>query len=329
MLNFASLSRSKPLLAAGLSIFLVACGGDKTADLSAKELYNNAMEYTVAKDAKYDFNMTGSLSGLEDPMLQSVRFNAAGAVDNSALKYEFRPEVTLPIMQVKLPLQINVAKDTLLVDARSLIPMAAMVDQGLYASLSKYENNITRVTTEGLDLPPEALGKKDTVLELAGIIISSSIEASKAVADERFTKVTDNEKAKTLKAAAVVELKLTAEDAKAMNDTMSQSIISKIKASTKISQEDKDELLPAIEQALAEQGSEAYTAQGLLFLNDKQQPIYQEAKYSMEIEGELADINLTIDYSNFGKPTFTLDAAGTEYVDFNLMDFLPLMMMAQ
>ena len=328
MFNRSTLSRSKPLLVAGLSALLIACGADKTADLPAKELYNNAMEYTVAKDSKYDFNLSGTMTGLEEPMLQSIRFTMAGAADNSALKYEIRPEISMPIMQIKLPVLIDVKQEHLLIDGSSVVPMAAMLDQGLYAALNKYENKITRITSADLNLPPEALAKKDAAIELISILMSSSIEASKTVAEDKFKKITDNEKAKTLKAAALVELTLDAADAKAMNQQMNQLIVEKVKASNKISAEDKAELLPNIEQALAEQAGEAYQLHTLLYLNDKQQPIHQEAKYSFELEDETVNLNVLIDYSNFGKPTFTLDAKGTEFVDFNMMDFLPLMMMA-
>ncbi|MFT0213346.1 hypothetical protein VQ643_12190 [Pseudomonas sp. F1_0610] len=309
----------KPIIVAGLSSLLVACGGDTDVqNMSAKDLYMKASEVSAAKTAKYNFAVDATIN-TPQPEVGQILVKAKGALDLSALKLEANPEITFSMFNVKLPMSIDFNKQSALVDVTSLLPVVAMMAPEAAAGLETYRNKFVRFDAKKLGLPEAEASKiKTGISEIMDIALTSSLEAQASLDEALFKKEALDETAKQLGADSVVTLTMDAAQAKALDEKMNSLMQNKIEKSTSLPAEFKEGVLNGLKEAQANKDT-TNSSNTKLYLKEGK-ALRQITNAQVTVDGNKMDIAATIDFSNYGSPKFEINPAESNIVDFNMMD---------
>lgn len=310
----------KPIIVAGLSSLLVACGSDDidVKNASAKDLYMKASEFAASKTAKYNFAVDATINAPQ-PEIGQILVKAKGALDLSALKLEASPEITVSMFNVKLPMSIDLNKQSALVDVTSLLPVVAMMAPEAAAGLETYRNKFVRFDAKKLGLPEAEASKiKTGISEIMDIALTSSLEAQASLDEALFKKEALDATAEKLAADAVVTLSMDAAQAKALDEKMNSLMQNKVEKSTSLPAEFKEGVLKGLKEAQANNDT-TNNSNTKLYLKEGK-ALRQITNAQVTVDGNKMDITATIDYSNYGSPKFEITPAESNIVDFNMMD---------
>lgn len=307
----------KPFIVAGLSSLLVACGGDDVENATPKQLFVKATEQTAAKDAKYNFAVD-ALVNIPSQEMGQVQIKADGALDLKSFKLEVTPDISMAMFNIKLPMSFDLDKQQALVDPASILPLAAMFAPEAAPMLDIYKNKFVRFDAKKLGLKDDqATELKGMLNETVDIFLASSSEAQATLEDSAFKKLELDETAKQLNAAAVVVLNLNAAQAKALDDKFNSLVQAKVENSKSLPAEFKQGMLKSLKEQ-QNAGDVTNTSETKLYINQDGQAIRQVSKVKLTIDGDTADVAATIDFSNYGKPTFKIAPKEDQIVDFDM-----------
>lgn len=311
------LSKTKYLVVAGLAALLAACGGDSELDKkSAKTLYQEATQQLYAKDAQFNFKADANIDiGIENPFLTDLKIKLTGAVDNNAQRYELVPEVETSIINFKLPVLVDAKKKELLLNPTNVIDAALMFAPQANSELQQYKNKFIRFSTSNFKIDEEDMAKVITVVsETVEIGYGAMNEFTKVLPESSINKMELNEKAKQLNAKAVLQVRLDEQQSKELQQHINTYLYEQVAANQKLPEEFKEGFLQGLLEADSDTGYES--SESVLYLNDKGQIIHENDVYNYEIEGEKVSISMTIDYSNYGKASFTINPSENQIIDF-------------
>ena len=311
------LSKTKYFVVAGLAALLAACGGDSELDKkSAKTLYQEATQQLYAKDAQFNFKADANIDiGIENPFLTDLKVKLTGAVDNSAQRYELVPEVEAAIFNFKLPILVDAKKKELLLNPTNIIDTALMFAPQANSELQQYKNKFVRFSTNNFEIDEEDMAKVITVVsEAVEMGYGAMNEFTKVLPESSINKMELNEKAKQLNAKAVLQVRLDEQQSKELQQHINTYLYEQVAANQKLPEEFKEGFLQGLLEADSDTGYES--SESVLYLNDKGQIIHENDVYNYEIEGEKVSITMTIDYSNYGKASFTINPSENQIIDF-------------
>lgn len=311
------LSKTKYLVVAGLAALLAACDGDSELDKkSAKTLYQEATQQLYAKDAQFNFKADANIDiGIENPFLTDLKIKLTGAVDNNAQRYELVPEVETSIINFKLPVLVDAKKKELLLNPTNVIDAALMFAPQANSELQQYKNKFIRFSTSNFKIDEEDMAKVITVVsETVEIGYGAMNEFTKVLPESSINKMELNEKAKQLNAKAVLQVRLDEQQSKELQQHINTYLYEQVAANQKLPEEFKEGFLQGLLEADSDTGYES--SESVLYLNDKGQIIHENDVYNYEIEGEKVSISMTIDYSNYGKASFTINPSENQIIDF-------------
>ncbi len=311
------LSKTKYFVVAGLAALLAACGGDSELDKkSAKTLYQEATQQLYAKDAQFNFKADANIDiGIENPFLTDLKVKLTGAVDNSAQRYELVPEVEAAIFNFKLPILVDAKKKELLLNPTNIIDTALMFAPQANSELQQYKNKFVRFSTNNFEIDEEDMAKVITVVsEAVEMGYGAMNEFTKVLPESSINKMELNEKAKQLNAKAVLQVRLDEQQSKELQQHINTYLYEQVAANQKLPEEFKEGFLQGLLEADSDTGYES--SESVLYLNDKGQIIHENDVYNYEIEGEKVSITMTIDYSNYGKASFTINPSANQIIDF-------------
>lgn len=311
------LSKTKYLVVAGLAALLAACDGDSELDKkSAKTLYQEATQQLYAKDAQFNFKADANIDiGIENPFLTDLKIKLTGAVDNNAQRYELVPEVETSIINFKLPVLVDAKKKELLLNPTNVIDAALMFAPQANSELQQYKNKFIRFSTSNFKIDEEDMTKVITVVsETVEIGYGAMNEFTKVLPESSINKMELNEKAKQLNAKAVLQVRLDEQQSKELQQHINTYLYEQVAANQKLPEEFKEGFLQGLLEADSDTGYES--SESVLYLNDKGQIIHENDVYNYEIEGEKVSISMTIDYSNYGKASFTINPSENQIIDF-------------
>lgn len=311
------LSKTKYLVITSLAALLAACGGDSELDKkSVKTLYQEATQQLYAKDAQFNFKADANIDiGIENPFLTDLKIKLTGAVDNNAQRYELVPEVETSIINFKLPVLVDAKKKELLLNPTNIIDTALMFAPQANSELQQYKNKFIRFSTSNFKIDEEDMAKVITVVsETVEIGYGAMNEFTKVLPESSINKMELNEKAKQLNAKAVLQVRLDEQQSKELQQHINTYLYEQVAANQKLPEEFKEGFLQGLLEADSDTGYES--SESVLYLNDKGQIIHENDVYNYEIEGEKVSISMTIDYSNYGKASFTINPSENQIIDF-------------
>lgn len=310
------LSKTKYLAAVGLTALLAACGGSELDKKSAKTLYQEATQQLYAKDAQFNFKADAIVDiGVENPFLTDLKVKLSGAVNNSAQRYELIPEVEAAIFNFKLPILVDAKKKELLLNPTNIIDTALMFAPQANSELQQYKNKFVRFSTKNFEIDEEDMAKAMTVVtETVEMVYGAMNEFAKVIPESAITKMDLNEKAKQLDAKAVLKIRLDQEQSKELQQHINTYMYEQVAANEKLPAEFKEGFMQGLLEANSDTGYES--SESVLYLNDKGQIIHESDVFNYEVEGEQISITMTVDYSNYGKASFTINPSDKQILDF-------------
>lgn len=311
------LLKTKYLVITSLAALLAACGGDSDLDKkSAKTLYQEATQQLYAKEAQFNFKADAKVDiGIENPFLTDLKVKLSGAVNNNAQRYELIPEVEAAIFNFKLPILVDAKKKDLLLNPTNIIDTALMFAPQANSELQQYKNKFVRFSTKNFEIDEEDMAKVITVVsEVVEMGYATMNEFTKIIPETSIEKIELNEKAKQINAKAILKVRLDEQQSKELQQHINTYLYNQVAENEKLPEEFKEGFMQGLLEANSDTGYES--SESVLYLNDKGQIIHENDVFNYEIEGEKVSISMTIDYSNYGKASFTINPSENQIIDF-------------
>lgn len=311
------LSKTKYLVITSLAALLAACGVDSDLDKkSAKTLYQEATQQLYAKEAQFNFKADAKVDiGIENPFLTDLKVKLSGAVNNNAQRYELIPEVEAAIFNFKLPILVDAKKKDLLLNPTNIIDTALMFAPQANSELQQYKNKFVRFSTKNFEIDEEDMAKVITVVsEVVEMGYATMNEFTKIIPETSIEKIELNEKAKQINAKAILKVRLDEQQSKELQQHINTYLYNQVAENEKLPEEFKEGFMQGLLEANSDTGYES--SESVLYLNDKGQIIHENDVFNYEIEGEKVSISMTIDYSNYGKASFTINPSENQIIDF-------------
>lgn len=302
----------KVIFAATLALLLAACGPE-TEKKSAKTLYLEGFQQLSNARAQYNFDADITLDGSEfGAVLADAKINIKGAVDLAKQRYELVPELQTGIFQVKLPLNLDLDKQSILLDPVDILNVAQMFLPEAASLTQRYQGKHIRLQKADLQLDAEEQEKIDQAFaiagELASITFAVTDEVSQGLAESNFAihELNMDNKAAAKKA---VTLTLSAEQRKQLEHTMQQLFRQKVEQSQQISAAVKEEIFAALEESANDETLESNAS--IVYLNDANEIIRINERYTYGVEGKQVVLDMDVTLSNHGQAEFsTLPLSG-------------------
>lgn len=301
----------------GLTVLLTACGDSESETKSAKTLLQETSEYMYSDTAQFNFNANVLVdSETENPILSDLKITIAGAANNSAQRYEITPKVEAAVFNFTLPILLDFKKKKALIDPNKVLETIAMFAPQAQAELNQYKNKFIRFSPDNFKIDENEMTEAMTFASEAIEIGSGAMtEYMQNIPESSVTKLALNEKAKQLGAKTVLNVKLDSQQIKVLQEQLNTYLRDKVTANDKLPEEFKEAFLQGLTEAVNDSGSES--AESVLYLNNKGQLVQQNDVLKYVIEGEKINVNVTIDYSNYGKANFTINPSKDQIVDFS------------
>lgn len=310
-----SLTTTKYIAVASLSVLLTACGDSGLDKKSGKVLYQEAAQHLYTKDSQFNFNADFLVDiENENPMLQGLKIKLSGAANNSAQRYELIPEVQAAIFNFKLPMLIDGKKHEALFDTSSVVETALMFAPQAQSELQQYKNKFVRFSPDNFTIDEDDMAQALVVMTEALTIGGGVLnEFYQAVPESSIQKLALDDTAKQLDAKALLSVNLNKRQSKALQEHINTYMYDAVAANKKLPKDFKRGFLEALEENEVDGGYES--SESMLYLNAKGQIIHEVSVFNYEIEGEEVSFNATVDYSNYGKANFTLSPKKNQIID--------------
>lgn len=123
-----------------------------------------------------------------------------------------------------------------------------------------------------------------------------------------------DDKAKALNAKVVLKATLNSQQIQALQKHMNTYIYDSIAANKQLPQEFKQNMSTTLLEADNDAGYQS--SESVIYLNEKGQVLHENNVFNYEIEGDKVNISMIVDYSNYGKASFTVSPDKNQITDF-------------
>lgn len=313
------ISFAKTLFASSLVLLLTACGDSTFDKKTAKQLYQEGASQLYSAKAQYNFNADLKIAGEEiNPMLANLKVRVNGAFDNAKGQLELVPEFKAAMIQGRLPLQLNLKSQQLLLDPTDLVAAIQMFVPAGTSVLNRYAGKYIRFQPKNFSLDTEQKQQLNEVLGMVdtgiSVLMDVQDESIASLPDKHFKKLELDDYAKNNQARAVIHFSMTAEESMQHSQKMAQAILKRIENEEKFA-EFKDEFATTINTALSENLGESVDT--TLYINEKGQITHMKGLGQVDVEGEKVKFQMLINLTNYGKATFSMQPDSSQIIDFN------------
>lgn len=306
-----------------MTTLLTACGGgDSGLDKkSAKELFQEASQHFYAPNAQYNFSSVAKIyTTVDNPFTDELKLKINGAIDNKAMRYEIRPEVEAGMINVKLPMLIDIKKQEVMIDPANVVDTIGMFTPDAARDLAKYKGKHVRFSLKNFDVNAKDLEAAMTIIsETTKIAVGALNEFNAHIPESSIKKLDLDSKAKELNAKAKIRVDLDAEQSKELQRKVNAYFIAEVQRNEHFPADFKRDFNDAmLENDLMDSGIE--NTSSVMYLNDKGQVIHSQDTYNFSVENDSVSMTMTTDYSNYGKPEFKVAPKAADIVEFTQQD---------
>lgn len=296
----------KHFAVASLALLISACGDSGFDKKTGKTLYQEATQQLYADNAQYNFKADISVdTDAENPMLADLKVKLSGAVDNNAQRYELLPEVEAAVFNLKMPMRIDIKNKELLLDTSHVIDAALMFAPQAKKQLQQYKNKFIRFSPDNFKLYKDDMAEAMLIVsEVVKIGTGAMNEYIKIIPESSIEKLPLDDKAKQLGAKAVLKAKLDREQSQALQQHINTYIRDRVAANDKLSDEIKQNVLEVLVET--ENDSSYESSEAVIYLDSEGRIIHETNMFNYEAEGEQLNVSMTVNYSNYGKASFTI-----------------------
>lgn len=315
-----SFTKVKYCVVASLAVLITACC-DSSSDSgfntkSGKTLYQEATQQLYAGNAQFNFKANISAdTDADSPLLKDLKIKLSGAINNVSQRYEVVPEVGAAMFNFKLPMLLDGKNKELLLNTTDFIDAALLFFPKAKNELHLYKNKFIRFSPDNFKIDEKDMAQALIIASEALKIGAGAMnEIIDSLPESSIQKLPLDDKAKALNAKVVLKATLNSQQIQALQKHMNTYIYDSIAANKQLPQEFKQNMSTTLLEADNDAGYQS--SESVIYLNEKGQVLHENNVFNYEIEGDKVNISMIVDYSNYGKASFTVSPDKNQITDF-------------
>ena len=302
----------------GLGIYLAACSQLPDKNQSAKDLYFDGFRQLRSPQAQFNFNASFKFDNTVKDLPPDTRITINGAVDNAKQKYELMPEIKAGVIQVRLPLSMDVKEKSLLIDPADLIATLQMAMPEAAPLVERYSGKFVELNLASLDLDEDTEQMTESMLQAMDEIVKVAFDAAETAGQEMsessFQMQPVEKSAHTNGISQAVNLTLDEVQYQAMQVRTRELFLEAIKVSSNINDSLKEPLLQTMQEELADKSELGGHGNSTAYFDNKGRILRLQDSYSALIDGQKTRFSMDVAFSNYGKARFEMQPMADQVI---------------